>query len=212
VEPALRSVRPRLLRAAPLPTLLHRVVEARPGGVPGSQTESCRRGRCAAAIASASRPHDGRRHQALNRAGAMRSSPTTPVVRPIHERPFHPRFRLETVACHSSSTRQGRARTRRHRYISPALTELARQRHLRIWPKNSDLLKRRNTAQGPALHLSRFRHNQLIYMVNVERRGGRPDTLWRYISPAWALQGSRKPVASLPRKRCISPRKSKFPQ
>jgi hypothetical protein len=134
------------------------------------------------------------------------------VVRPIHERHFHPRFRLETVACHSSSTRQGRAPKPHRRYISPALTELARRRHLRIWPKNSDLLKHRNGLPRPALHLSRFRHNLLFYMVDMEGRGGRPDTPKRYISPAWALQGSRKSVASLPPRRCISPRMNHFSQ
>jgi hypothetical protein len=140
------------------------------------------------------------------------SPPTTPVVRPIQERPFHARFRLETVVGQLNSTRQGRAPTRRYRYISPALTELVRRRHLRIWPKNSDLLEHRKAIHEPMLHLSRFRPNTLFYIAIMQRRGGRQCNRTRYISPARALQGSRRLVASLPPKRCISPRNSQFPQ
>ena len=52
---ALRAVRPRLLGAAPLPPLLHRLAEARARGLPRSEAQGRRRRRDPAAVATAHR-------------------------------------------------------------------------------------------------------------------------------------------------------------
>ena len=195
---ALRAVRPRLLGAAPLPSLLHRLAETCAVGLPGSEAQGRRRRRDPAAVAPAPLTHPRRCHQALNPQGATRSMRVTAVIRPSRDVRSPSWFRDETSLQNPLATEEGRAPVRRNRYISPALTEGTRARHARIWPKNSNFLESPEAPSGRPLHLSRFRSKLLIYMYCFERRKG-------CLEHHKALHLSRQSVARLPARRCISP-------
>ena len=108
----------------------------------------------------------------------------------------------------SATQRAGRSRPKAL-HLSRPNSPLARPT-LEKLARIQQFAKALRQAENGALHLSRFRLNALIYLGLEKGRGGRQQRPDRYISPAEALHLSRKGVASITQKRCISPAKCQF--